>query len=113
MEYTRWYDKDSQLKLIMETLEHMDKDVQIAVAEDLLQMILQISQSDYDKIIAKLNENYIPIRRRWYDKDETTHSAIELIKIVDENLKHEVFTEIIYSILYFTQEKDGENPEEE
>lgn len=112
-QYTRWYDQDNQLKVIMETLEQMEEDVQVSVALDLIQMVLGAQLDDSDGVIEKINETYFPIRRRWYDRDETVHSAVELLKHIDKNERKDLLTEIIYSIIYFKQQNTYEGAQEE
>lgn len=108
MTYTRWYDKDENLKVIMHALEKMDQDAKIAVASDLIQIILNERTADSDEFIDKINENYFPDRNRWYDTDETIYSAIEMLKHTQGEKKKELIREIFYSILHFNQQEKND-----
>ena len=112
MTFTRWYDKDNQIKLLMEALSHLDDDVKVHVAADLIQMAMNKRGHKADELIEEINQEYHPVRRRWYDKDETLHSAIELLKYIDSDEKKEFFKEILYSIIYFNDEKEFQKYEE-
>lgn len=103
MKPKRWYEKSSQLKIILQTLETLKDDVLINVANDIIQIILEHQAEFTDEFIEKVNNIYYPLGRRWYDKNQTISSAIEMIKHVDDEQKPEILTEILYSILYFSQ----------
>ena len=78
--YTRWYDKEEDLSIVMKALEFADDDTKLAVAADLIQMVMSKRDTETDEFIEEINEEYIPVRRRWYDKFETLFSAIEMLK---------------------------------
>lgn len=99
MKHKRWYDKDEALKRIMEFLENSDADRQDEVANDIIQLIVN-KQYDVDNFIQVINSQTPEIRNRWYDKDETMHSAIEMLKNVDENEKKELFNEILNTFIF-------------
>jgi hypothetical protein len=99
--FTRWYDKDEQLKLIMSTLEHASDDLKLSIAADLIQMVIDEKVPNTDDFIEDVNVEYVPIRRRWYDKFESLHSAIEMLKFVHGNEKSQILKELIESIIYF------------
>jgi hypothetical protein len=111
MEFTRWYDKDEQLKALMQTLEHVNDDIKLSVAADLLQMVLESKCPNTDDFIDDLNAEYLPVRRRWYDRFETLHSTVEIIKNTEGDEKRELIKEIMYSIFYFTNCKIAEDEE--
>jgi len=111
MEFTRWYDKDEQLKALMQTLEHVNDDIKLSVAADLLQMVLKSKCPNTDDFIDDLNAEYLPVRRRWYDRFETLHSTVEIIKNTEGDEKRELIKEIMYSIFYFTNCKITEDEE--
>lgn len=103
MSFTRWYDKDENLKLVMQTIEGLDDATKLSIATDLIQMMMDKKFPHTDDVIDDLNADYLPIRRRWYDKFESLHSAVEMIKLVDVEDKQEVIKEILYSIFFFTE----------
>ena len=103
MEFTRWYDKDENLKIIMQTLENLDPETRLLIAADIIQMAVESKVPNTDNFIDDLNAEYIPIRRRWYDTSESLHSAIEMLKLISEEEKQEFLRELFYSILHFTK----------
>ena len=109
MTYTRWYDRDKYLKLLMETLEHLDENLQKSVASDLIQMIIQEKGEEADIFLDQINAEYSPIKRRWYDKEENIKSAVEMLKYIDEEERIEVINEILYSILQYKKNERPDN----
>lgn len=101
MPQTRWYDKDNQIKLLIEALEKIDDESQLSVALDVIQMVIFDRGNNTDDFIKKMNSLYIPARNRWYDKEENIHSAVEMLKFVEEPERSELLREILYSIMYF------------
>ncbi len=105
MQYTRWYDKDQTLSVVMSALEKLDDKLRHAVATDLLQLILQ-KEDNQDNLIKKLGHQYTGARRRWYDKEDTIYSAVELLKIIDKPDRDSILKEILYTIMHFVKEKN-------
>ena len=103
--YTRWYDKEEDLSIVMKALEFADDDTKLAVAADLIQMVMSKRDTETDEFIEEINEEYIPVRRRWYDKFETLFSAIEMLKYLSPEERSDTLKEVINSIIYF-QNKD-------
>jgi len=103
MNFTRWYDRDERLKLVMETMEQLNDEVKLAIAVDLIQMIVDKRSSKLDNLIDELNKEYIPVRRRWHDRSETLHSAVEMLKLTSDSERPELVKEILYSIFHFTE----------
>jgi hypothetical protein len=100
-QYKRWYDKNEILKQIMELLESSDPDTRNDIANDIIQLIVN-KQYDVDTFIQAINEQNLPSRNRWYDKDETMHSAVEMLKNIEESEKNELFKEILTTIINFS-----------
>jgi len=100
MQYKRWYDKNDALKQIMEILENSDFDTRNDIANDIIQLIVN-KQYDVDNFIQIFNEQVPLTRNRWYDKDETIFSAVEMLKTINESDKKELFKEILNTILNF------------
>jgi hypothetical protein len=67
MEYTRWYDKDINLKALMQLLESLSDEEKLIITSDILQVLMMNYSPDTDNLIEELDGQYIPIRRRWYD----------------------------------------------
>lgn len=109
MKVKRWYEQNPQLKIIIDTLKTLNEDVQVAVANDIIQMILENENKFTDEFIEKIHSVYHPTGRRWYDKNETVMSAIEMVKHLENDKQQELLIEILYSILYFNQEKTLNN----
>ena len=101
MTYTRWYDKDEKLKLIVQFLECLDEQTKHEIANDLIQLILDYKKNKSDDMIELLDQNYVEIRNRWYDKTDDLHFAIELLKQTTSEERHEIIRELMYSLLYF------------
>ena len=104
--YERWYDKEEQLSLVMRALEFADDDIKLSIAADLIQMVMANRDIEYtDEFIEEINEEYIPVRRRWYDEFETLHSAVEMLKHLPADERAETLKEAISSIIYFQTQK--------
>ncbi len=99
--YTRWYDKEEDLSIVMKALEFADDDTKLAVAADLIQMVMAKRDTETDEFIEEINEEYIPVRRRWYDKFETLFSAVEMLKYISPDERAETLKEVINSLIYF------------
>lgn len=109
-QFERWYDKEEDLSLVMKALEFADDDVKLSIAADLIQMVMSNRDVEFsDDFIEEINEEYIPVRRRWYDEFETVHSAVEMLKYLNPEERTATLKEAINSIIYFqTQKIKGE-----
>ena len=106
--YERWYDQEEQLSLVMRALEFADDDIKLSIAADLIQMVManrDTSEFSHDEFIEELNEEYVPVRRRWYDEFETVHSAVEMLKHLDPESRTQTLKEVINSIIHFQTNK--------
>ena len=92
MKYVRWYDKDPDLSSLMSFLESLNEDVRDEVAQDLIQIILSEIKTNPDGEISLLNENKITEYKRWYDKNLSLHSAIEIIKNLNEEQRKQIIS---------------------
>ncbi len=100
MDYTRWYDSDDRIRFIIDTIESFEEIVRFEVAEDLIQIIVNNKYPpELDEFLNKLNSSYVANRRRWYDRDERVHSAVEMLKYINEAEKRELIKEYLYSII--------------
>ena len=98
----RWYDKEEQLSLVMKALEFADDDIKLSIAADLIQMVMANRDVEsYDEFIEDINEEYVPVRRRWYDQFETVHSAVEMLKYLNPEERKDTLKEAINSIIHF------------
>ncbi len=105
--FERWYDKEEDLSLVMRALEYADDDIKLSIAADLIQMVMANRDTDttIDDFIEEINEEYVPVRRRWYDEFEMVHSAVEMLKHLDPVERAETLKEVINSIIYFQGKK--------
>ena len=101
MNYTRWYDKDQYLKFIMDTIENVKDELKRDIVNDFIQIIMQDSCSDMDGFINKINNEYVSDRHRWYDKDESISSVVEMLKFVDEEKKKELLKELVDILMQY------------
>lgn len=113
MNYVRWYDKDPDLSRLMAFLESLNEDVREEIAQDLIQIILGELETNKDGEISLLADNKITEYKRWYDKNLSLHSAIEIIKNLGDEQRHEIISLIMESIVqilteynYDTQSKE-------
>ena len=104
--FERWYDKADDLRLVMKALEYADDDVKLSIAADLIQMVMSNRDTEHlDDFVEEINEEYIPVRRRWYDEFETVHSAVEMLKHLNPEERTATLKEVINSIIHFQTKK--------
>ena len=104
--FERWYDKEADLSLVMRALEFADDDIKLSIAADLIQMVMSNRDiEEQDEFIEEINEEYVPVRRRWYDEFEIVHSAVEMLKHLNPEERTETLKEVINSIIYFQGKK--------
>lgn len=97
--YVRWYDKDPDLSHLMAILESLNEEIRNEIAQDLLQIILCEIETDNDNEIFQLSENKLTEYRRWYDKNISLHSAVEIIKNLNTEKRKEIIELIMESII--------------
>ena len=112
MKYVRWYDKDPDLSSLMSFLESLNEDVRDEIAQDLIQIILSEIKANTDGEISHLNENKITEYKRWYDKNLSLHSAVEIIKNLNDEQRKEIISLIMESIVQILTEYNYEKNEE-
>jgi hypothetical protein len=88
----------------MSTLEQVEDETKHELAFDLLQIIIQNNYSeDIDALLNGINNQYLPTRRRWYDKDETVHSVVKMLKFLSNQIngddKKDLLQEFFYSLV--------------
>jgi len=96
MTHSRWYDKDENLKLLFKLLQKLPLSEQNLIASEIIQILMQKNPHS-DETISNLE--YIPNRRRWYDKSETLHSAIKMLKNLTPEERSEVLSEVFSTII--------------
>ena len=112
MKYVRWYDKDPDLSSLMSFMESLDEEVRDEVAQDLIQIILSEIEANTDGELSHLNDNKITEDKRWYDKNLSLHSAIEIIKNLNEEQRKQIISLIMESIVQILTEYNYEKAEE-
>lgn len=101
---TRWYDKDKFSKVIVETMELLDEETRVELALDLVQVIIQGRYIDrVDDFIEKVNVRCFVMGKRWYDKNATVCSAIEMLKHIDISKKSDLLKEFLCSLMSLDQ----------
>jgi hypothetical protein len=96
MTHSRWYDKDENLKLLFKLLQKLPLAEQNTIASEIIQILMQ-KNNHSDEFISNLD--YIPDRHRWYDKSETLHSAIKMLKNLSPEDRSDVLSEVFATIV--------------
>ena len=84
--YSRWYDKDPVLSMSMRTLANSDDASQIAVALNLIKVIIEhnINNNEFgniEDIVGAVEDGLIQKgTNRWYDLDATVRTAIQMLE---------------------------------
>ncbi len=94
--YSRWYDKDPVLSMSMRTLANSDDASQIAVALNLIKVIIEhnINNNEFsniEDIVGAVEDGLIQKgTNRWYDLDATVRTAIQMLERCDEKTRQKV-----------------------
>lgn len=99
MKYVRWYDKNPDLKQIFEVIQNMDESCQRMIAQDIIQILMNVLRLDLDEEINKISSNYNYKCKRWYDDDINLFTSFEIIKNLPDDLQHEVAKKIVETVL--------------
>lgn len=102
--YVRWYDKDPDLSHLMTFLEGLSEEIRAEIAQDLIQIILSELKTNKDGEIFQLGESKVTEYKRWYDKNLSLHSAIEIIKNLDTEQRKEIISLLMESIVQILAE---------
>lgn len=105
MPHLRWYDKDDNLKLLFQLLQKLPVDAQNTVASEIIQILMQ-KNIHPDDFISEIE--YIRERHRWYDKSETLHSAVKMLKILSPEDRCDVLSEVFSTIVEFIHQNKDE-----
>ena len=97
MNYVRWYDKDPDLSHLMKFLESLNEDIREEIAQDLIQIILGEIRTNQDGEISILADSKITEYKRWYDRNLSLHSAVEIIKNLDTEKRKEIISLLMES----------------
>lgn len=111
MNYVRWYDKDPDLSHLMKFIEGLPEEVREEIAQDLIQIILNELKTNKDGEISLLSDNKITEYKRWYDQNLSLHSAVEIIKNLDEEQRKEIISLLMESIVQILTEYNYDTDE--
>lgn len=109
--YVRWYDKDPDLSHLMMFIEGLPEEVREEIAQDLIQIILSELKTNKDGEISLLSDNKITEYKRWYDQNLSLHSAIEIIKNLDDEQRKEIIMLLMESIVQILTEYNYDTDE--
>lgn len=104
MKYVRWYDSDPNLSHLMKFLETLNEEIREEIAHDLIQIILSELNTDKDTDLTQLGELKITNYKRWYDKNISLHSAIEIIRNLNQEHRDEIVESIMESVVQILAE---------
>ncbi|MBE7707603.1 MAG: hypothetical protein E7Z88_02730 [Cyanobacteria bacterium SIG27] len=94
--FSRWYDKDPVLSMSMRTLANSSDESQIAVALNLIKIIIEhnIQDNKYENvedIVNAVEDGRIQRgHSRWYDIDSTVRTAIQMLERCSAETKKKV-----------------------
>lgn len=100
MKYVRWYDKNPDLKDVFEFIHELDAPLQITIAKDIIQILVNDFGLNMDEKINMISQNYTFDCKRWYDNNIDLFSAFEIIKSLSFELQTQVVRKIIETILF-------------
>ena len=99
MNYKRWYDENENLREIIEALKITHQGNLDSIAHEIVQLMLE-KQPDADNFIENANKDFVPDRHRWYDKNHSFHSAMEMLKHLPEDETESLLKEILSPFSY-------------
>ena len=94
--FSRWYDKDPVLSMSMRTLANSDDASQIAVALNLIKVIIEhnIDNNEFsniEDIMGAVEDGIIQKgTNRWYDLDATIRTAIQMLEKCSNETRQKV-----------------------
>ena len=106
--FVRWYDKDPDLSYLMAFIEKLSDDVRDDIAQDLIQIILSEIKVNNDDEISQLGQSQLKQYRRWYDHNISLHSAVEMIRNLDDVKRKEIVYLIKESIIQILAGRNDE-----
>ena len=121
--FSRWYDKDPVLSMSMRTLSTSDEPSQIAVALNLIKVIIEHNINDHkyenvEDIMNAVEDGRIQRgQRRWYDIESTVRTAIQMLEKCAPETKQKVALDmaqlVIEKIIQDVDDDESEEIEEE
>ena len=96
----RWYDKDPALSRAINQLREAPDKHQAQVALNIIKVIVEHQVEDpkeersVDAIMKNVYQSEGPDKRRWYDINESLHSAMQLLNDCPEELQLSVIPSV-------------------
>ncbi len=107
MSYNRWYDKEDNLRTIVESLKGLDYGARNAFALDIIQSAIN-KQTNKDNFLEILNNEMADDSKRWYDDNDVVMSAIEMLKYLPPEDVEELFKDLVVSMMCQNEDYIGE-----
>lgn len=118
--FSRWYDKDPILSMSIRTLANSSDEKQIAVALNLIKVIIEhnIQDNKYENvedIVAAVEDGRIQRgNSRWYDIDSTVRTAIQMLEKCSLETKKKVALDMAQLVIEkIVKDEDIEEIEKE
>ena len=118
--FSRWYDKDPVLSMSIRTLANSSDERQIAVALNLIKIIIEhnIRDNKYENvedIMAAVEDGRIQRgNSRWYDIDSTVRTAIQMLEKCSTETKKKVALDMAQLVIEkIIQDEDKDELERE
>lgn len=117
--FSRWYDKDPVLSMSMRTLSSSDDASQIAVALNLIKVIIEhnINNNEYsniEDIVGAVEDGLIQKgTNRWYDLDATVRTAIQMLEKCSEETKQKVALDMAQLVIEKIVQDADVSPDED
>ena len=118
--FSRWYDKDPVLSMSMRTLANSSDERQIAVALNLIKVIIEhnIQDNQYENvedIMAAVEDGRVQRGySRWYDIDTTVRTAIQMLEKCTPETKKKVALDMAQLVIEkIIQDEDKDELEKE
>lgn len=116
--FSRWYDKDPVLSMSMRTLANSSDERQIAVALNLIKVIIEHNIQDnkfenVEDIMDAVEDGRIQRgHSRWYDIDSTVRTAIQMLERCEPETKKKVALDMAQLVIEkIIQDEDKEEIE--
>ncbi len=106
-QYHRWYDEDPALSKALGQLRQASDKYQAQIALNIIKIIIEHQTEEESKsTLESLNKNIGNgesieqqiLRRRWYDINETLHSAMQLLQDTPDELQKSLIPTIAQMI---------------
>ena len=83
--FVRWYDRDKHLSTFLGLLEGLSRGVQSDVAMDIMLNLPVIADENLNDFVNNMSLAGTGQYRRWYDYSPQIHSAVEVMKQLNES----------------------------